>query len=130
MLMVETADRSSALALIGIQKVWDEVSRTAFVKRDLGLPIDCLPDISEEATIARSARAAEALQVLKQVDPSALPPDLALTHAVAQFTAQRISKEAARYWLAFDPLGIGFFAMFAPTAYGGGFLLSNVAGML
>lgn len=130
MRMDDAQGRSSALALVGIQKVWEDVARSPFVQRDLGQPIDRLPDIGEQAVAARSARAVEALAILDQAAVADLPHDLALTHAVARSTALRMSKEADRYWLAFDPLGIGFFAMFAPTAYGGGFLLSDVAGTL
>ena len=128
--MNEAAERASALALVGIERVWSEVRETPFVKRDMPLPVDRLPDIGEAATEARSTRAKEALAVLNQVDTAELPRDLALTHEVARSTAARMSKEAERYWNAFDPLGIGFFALFAPTAYGGGFLLGHVAGML
>lgn len=119
-----------ALALVGIDRVWAEVSQTPWVQRDLGRPVDRLPDIGETATAARSARAAEALSALDRVDTSRLPGDLRMTHLVARTTAARMAAEGERYWLAFDPLGIGFFALFAPTAYGGGFLLGHVAGML
>lgn len=128
--MNQSTDRASALALVGIEKVWSEVQRTPFVQRDLDAPIDRLPDISEGAVAARSFRAADALAILDRVQPSDLPHDLALTHAVAQSTARRMAQEEKRYWLAFDPLGVGFFALFAATAYGGGFLLNTVSGML
>lgn len=128
--MDEAQGEAIALALVGIDRVWSEVSQMPWVQRDLGRPVDRLPDIGEAAISARSARAAEALAALDRVDTSRLPGDLRLTHQVARTTAARLSAEAERYWLAFDPLGIGFFALFAPTAYGGGFLLGHVAGML
>ena len=128
--MLDAEGTAIALAIVGIDRVWEEVRRTPWVQRDLGLPVDRLPDISEAATIARSSRAADALIALDQVDVNLLPRDLQLTHHVARLTATRMASEADRYWLAFDPLGIGFFAMFSPTAYGGGFLLGHVVGML
>jgi len=128
--MEDALGEAIALALVGIDRVWAEVRRTPWVQRDLGLPIDRLPDISEAASAARSHRAAETLIALDRVDVTLLPRDLQLTYNVARLTATRMAAEADRYWLAFDPLGIGFFAMFAPTAYGGGFLLSHVVGML
>jgi uncharacterized protein (DUF885 family) len=128
--MKQTSDQAIALALVGIERVWAEVRRTPYAQRDLPFPIDRLPDIGEAATNARSQRADEALAILDSIDNALLPPDLAMTHHVARVTAARMSKEAERYWLAFDPLGIGFFALFAPTAYGGGFLLGQIAGML
>jgi len=30
------------------------------------------------------------------------------------------------YWIAFDPLGVGNFGLFAPTSYCGGLLLGNL----
>lgn len=128
--MVDVREHAIALALVGIDKVWSEIARTPWVQRDLGLPVDRLPDIGEDAVASRSGRATEALAVLDQADVALLPHDLRLTHGVAHKTAQRMASEAYRYWLAFDPLGIGFFALFAPTAYGGGFLLGHVSGML
>lgn len=127
---MDDAERSSALSLVGVQKVWDELARSPFVQRDLGVPIDRLPDISEEAVSARSTRAAEAIALLDRVNTSSLSRDMETNHEVARALANRMSGEGERYWLAFDPLGVGFFALFAPTAYGGGFLLGNVAGML
>jgi len=128
--MKQSKDQACALALVGIEKLWSEVQRTPFVQRDLDAPIDRLPDIGESAIAARSSRAADALVILDRVQSSDLPHDLALTHAVAQSTARRMAQEANRYWLVFDPLGVGFFALFAPTAYGGGFLLATISGML
>jgi uncharacterized protein (DUF885 family) len=128
--MVDAREHAVALALVGIDNVWSEVARTPWVQRDLGLPVDRLPDISEDAVANRSGRAAGALAILDRADVALLPHDLRLTHGVAHETAQRMASEAGRYWLTFDPLGIGFFALFAPTAYGGGFLLGHISGML
>ncbi|MCH8616621.1 DUF885 domain-containing protein [Sphingomonas sp. SM33] len=128
--MDDATGEAIALALVGIDKVWAEVRRTPWVERDLGLPVDRLPDIGEAAVAARSRRAAEALYALDRANEAFLPRELKLTHTVARLTAARMAAEADRYWLAFDPLGIGFFAMFAPTAYCGGFLLGHVGGML
>ena len=40
---------------------------------------------------------------------------------MAKLAAQQLSREEAWYWLLFDPARSGFYAMFAPTAYAGGF---------
>lgn len=128
--MVDAREQAVEIALVGIHKVWSEVARTPWVQRDLGQPVDRLPDIGQEAVAGRSQRATEAMTILDRTNVSLLPHDLRLTHCVAHKTAQRMAKEADRYWLAFDPLGIGFFALFAPTAYGGGFLLGHLSGML
>jgi uncharacterized protein (DUF885 family) len=127
---MDGTEEAIALALVGIDKVWAEVRRTPWVERDLGLPVDRLPDIGEPAVAARSRRATEALNTLDRANVEFLPSELKLTHSVARLTAARMAVEADRYWLSFDPLGVGFFAMFGPTAYGGGFLLGHVGGML
>jgi uncharacterized protein (DUF885 family) len=36
------------------------------------------------------------------------------------------AREADRYWNAVDPLGVGFFGLFLPAAYCGGFLLNYI----
>jgi uncharacterized protein (DUF885 family) len=127
--MTNPTEAAFALAMIGIDKVWAEIAKTPFVQRDLAGPIDRLPDIGEAAVIARSARAKEALAVLDKVDASSLPREIALTVSVARAAATRMASEAERYWLAIDVGGVGFFALFAPTAYSAGFLFSSVGGM-
>lgn len=128
--MGEEPEQAMAFAIAAIERVWEEVRRSALVQRDLGLPIDRLPDIGEDAVVARSERAAAALKSLERVYVAALPHDLALSVAVARISAARIASEGRRYWLAIDPLGTGFFALFGPTAYGGGFLLNHANSIL
>lgn len=123
-------DRALAAAMVAIEGVWREVSRSPFVQGDLGLPIDRLPDIGEEAVAARSARAAELLARIDDIDRSALPHEVGLTLAVARTTVARMAREAEWYWLVIDPLGVGFFGIFAPTAYCAGFMLNSVAATL
>jgi uncharacterized protein (DUF885 family) len=121
-----TDDQALAAALVAIDKSWSEVMRSPFVQGNLGLPIDRLPDIGEAATKARSARAAELLDRIDAVDRTALPHEIGQTLAVARSTVARMATEADHYWLAIDPLGVGFFGLFAPTAYCGGFLLNHI----
>lgn len=123
-------DRAMAIAMIAIEGVWAEVSRSPFVQGDLGLPIDRLPDISEAAITARSARAAELLARIDGIDRATLPHELGLTLAVARDTAARMAREASWYWLVIDPMGVGFFGMFAPTAYCFGFLQNYLGATL
>jgi uncharacterized protein (DUF885 family) len=49
---------------------------------------------------------------------------------LVKFRAHTWAREAEWYWTVSDPLGVGFFGMFLPTAYCGGFLLSFVHGQL
>ncbi len=49
---------------------------------------------------------------------------------LVRFRAGTWAREADWYWTVSDPIGVGFFGMFLPTAYCGGFLLSFVHGQL
>ena len=124
------ADQAAAAAIVAIEGVWDEVRQSPWVMRDLGKPVDRLPDIGEGATLARGARAQAWLDSIADIDRGILPRDIAITLEVARASAERFVLGARCYWLAFDYLGVGFFSMFAPTVYGGGWLLASVGGML
>lgn len=87
-----------------------------------------LPDLSEQGVIDRSAKAAELLARLNEIDDDQLPHDAALSVRLARHTLSHKAKAADWYWLVFDPLGVGFYAMFAPTSYGAGFLLNQISG--
>jgi uncharacterized protein (DUF885 family) len=119
-----------ALALSVLDGLWLDMREGPYIRRDLGVPIDRLPDIGEAAAIARSERASDLLERANAIDPHLLPRDVATSLGVARFTLERMAREGEWYWNVFDPLGGGFFAMFAPCAYGGGFLLKLVAGMV
>lgn len=121
-------DKSDALsrAVVLIHEAWSILAQSPFLMRDLGLQGARLPDLSEAGALARSQAAAELLTKLDALDRASLPSDVATTIDLVRFTAERWSREAEWYWLVFDPMGVGFFAMFAPTAYGGGFLLNNL----
>ncbi|WP_072312893.1 DUF885 domain-containing protein [Agrococcus sp. Marseille-P2731] len=85
-----------------------------------------IPDVGPEA-VARRARAARALLArIAEVDPASLPMPLSLDLAAAAAMAERWDVDDDDYWLTFDPMGIGFPSMFAPSAYSGGFLLGSV----
>ena len=117
------------LALTIVEDAWEEVRRSPYVARDLGLPVDRLPDLSEEAAHARSTRARQVLAKLDDLDVSSLPQELALTVEVARSQMAIREKAGDWYWLVFDPLEVGFYALYAPTAYGGGFLLGNLGNL-
>ncbi|MGH6613364.1 DUF885 domain-containing protein [Sphingomonas sp.] len=117
-------------AIVQIEQVWREVRHGLFLRRDLGEPITDLPDIGEEAAMARGARARGILNDIDAIDATLLPGEIATTLAVARVVATRLAREGEWYWLVFDPLGVGFFAMFAPTAYCAGFLLNSIHAIL
>ncbi len=91
-----------------------------------GTPVLRLPDFSEGAVLARSARARALMVDIDALDHRLLPPSIAATLSVARVNAYRWSHEGDWYWLVLDPLRVGFFGMFAPTAYCGGFFLNTL----
>ncbi len=113
-----------------IESVWQEMQRSPFVQRELGLAIDRFPEISEREAQRRAALGAEVLGRCAALADAPLEDELRLTLEVARFRASAWAEEANWYWLVFDPMGVGFYALFAPTAYAGGFLLNEVHGTL
>ncbi len=109
-------------------RIIDDVWTLSSANRVLGGTEDALnrlPDIGIEAITKRAAAGSALLDRIALLDAAALPHDLPLTLEIARRTAERWSREADWYWLVFDPLGAGFFAMFAPTAYCAGFFLNS-----
>jgi uncharacterized protein (DUF885 family) len=121
-----TTDHSLALALRIVDDAWEEVRRSVFIQQSLGAPITTLPQLSPGEAERRSAVGTSLLARVDAIDPAGLPHDLALTLRVVRFRARAWSQEADWYWTVIDPLGVGFFGMFLPTAYCGGFLLNHV----
>jgi len=115
-------DDGAVVAQEVIDGVWQELARTPFVALELG-GAPSLPDLSFEATAARAALARRLLAMAAEVDDASLTPELALTLDVARHRASMWERAEAWYWLVQDPLGVGFYAMFAPTAYSGAYLL-------
>lgn len=128
--MIAANDQAMALALKVLEGTWSELRASPYIQRDLGLPVDRLPDLSEEAAIDKSARAESLLRICDKIDSALLPEQLAISLGSARFTLDRMKREGDYYWLVFDPMGVGFFALFAPTSYAGGFLLKLVAGVV
>ncbi|MBE1529948.1 uncharacterized protein (DUF885 family) [Sphingopyxis sp. OAS728] len=109
-------------------RIIDDVWTLSSANRVLGGTEDALtrlPDVGIEAITKRAATGRDLLDRIALIDADALPHDLPLTLEIARRTAERWSREADWYWLVFDPLGAGFFAMFAPTAYCAGFFLNS-----
>ncbi|MDP9100870.1 MAG: DUF885 domain-containing protein [Actinomycetota bacterium] len=116
-------------ALAAVEDAWEQVQHSPYIARDLGRPVDRLPEITEEAALAQSARARAVLAKIEAIDVAELPHELRLTLEVARSQMTVRARAGEWYWLLFDPLQVGFYAMYAPTAYGGGFLLGTLAGL-
>lgn len=117
-------------ALRIIDEAWEEWRRSPLVQRQLGVTPVRWPDISFEAAQRRSEVGRSLLKRLAAIDPSVLPHDLALTLRLVRFRASTWSREAEWYWTVIDPIGCGFFGLFLPTAYCGGWLLNVAHGHL
>lgn len=113
-------------ALNALDEVWAVVRILDWHGGDPSVPAQ-LPDISLEATAKRAAIGRSVLERIARIDVSVLPHDLPITLELARQVADRWAREEDWYWLVFDPLGIGFYGMFAPTAYCAGVLQSSLA---
>jgi uncharacterized protein (DUF885 family) len=119
-------DPGLGLALRIVDDGWEEVRSSLFVQRQLGISPSRLPEVSLGESQRRSEVGLNLLRRLDALDTSALPHELALTLRLVRFRAQTWSREADWYWTVVDPMGVGFFGLFLPTAYCGGYLLSLV----
>jgi uncharacterized protein (DUF885 family) len=113
-------------ALRAIDDVWNEVKTGPFIARELGERIDRLPDAGYQNAQRLAEYGRELLERFDTLDFAALPADLAITAAVARDRAALWVRTAQWYWVVFDPAGAGFFSLFAPTAYAGGFALNFI----
>lgn len=113
-----------------VEDAWQEVLRGLYTQQNLGLVPERLPDLSAMEASRRSAVGTALLTRLGKVDAGALPHDLALSLRLVRFRAEIWAREEQVYWLATDPLGLGYFGMFLPTAYCGGFLFNFVHAIL
>ena len=100
--------------------------RDPLVARALGRTLEQLPDIGLDAIARRTREGKDIVARIDRLDTAALPADLALDLSVARTLATGWTRTEERYWLVFDPLGDGFFSMFAPSAYSGAFVLNIV----
>jgi uncharacterized protein (DUF885 family) len=113
-----------------IDEAWQEVRAGTYVQQRLGTKPERLPDLSLASAQRRTALGKSLLARIAVIDEDALPHDLALTLRLVQFRARIWAREAEWYWTVLDPLGIGMFGMFLPTAYCGGLLLNHVHSQL
>jgi len=127
--MTHRTEEMFGLSQRAIELVWSEMAAFPLSPVAAGRTVDRLPDVGLANAARRSALGRQVLDIINRIDARALPRDQWLTLEVARWTAARWAREEEWYWLLFDPSGKGFFAMFAPTAYAGGYLLGLVAGI-
>lgn len=121
-----TRDEMIGHAMALAHDVWLESARTSSILAATGEPLRALPRLDYADAERRADLGRKLLERAEAIDLKALPHELELTVRVAIDRAQAWRRQADWYWLVFDPLGLGFYALFAPTAYGGGFLLSSL----
>ena len=121
-----TQDEMIGHAMALAHDVWLESARTSSILAATGEPLRALPRLDYADAERRAELGRKLLERAEPIDLKALPHELELTVRVAIDRAQAWKRQADWYWLVFDPLGLGFYALFAPTAYGGGFLLSGL----
>lgn len=113
-------------AIGAIEAVWTELAQRPLIAQELGRNTDRLLTISPEVIAQRSARARNLLVRLDAVDHIDLPSDISLTLQAARYRVASWAREEDWYWLLCDPMGAGFYAIFLPTAYGGGWMINQL----
>ena len=113
-----------------VEDAWEEHRRSSHVQSQIEGTTLRLPDLSEDAADRRSRTGRDLLARIGRLDVARLPVQLALSLRLAAFLARIWSREAQWYWTVIDPMGVGFFGMFLPTAYCGGFLLAGIRSQL
>jgi uncharacterized protein (DUF885 family) len=123
-----TAALGTALRII--DDAWEVVRQGSWVKKQLGLPLDRLPDLSYAEAERRTRLGRSLLARIEALDLECLPADVGLTVRLVRHRASTWAREAEWYWTVCDPVGIGFFGMFLPTAYCAGFVFNFVHNQL
>lgn len=125
--IISEHDTASLNAAIGIiDDAWEELRRSPSVQRQMGAVPARLPEVSFAEAQRRSAVGRSLLRRLDELESSPLPHDLALTLRLVRFRSNSWAREAEWYWMVVDPLGEGYFGLFLPTAYCGGFVFTSV----
>ncbi len=121
-------ERSSRLVERAADMAWQYIGQFVYFREKAGLPLDGgIPEISLEAAEKRAAIGKEILNLLDQADDALLSHDAGLTSRLVRFYAENWAKDADRYWLAYDIMGILYYGPFIQTAYTGGFVFKYVS---
>jgi uncharacterized protein (DUF885 family) len=119
-------DDNLGRALRLLSDVWDTLRQSPATQQQMDGVMSRLPDLSLNGAQARSTAAKELLDRMQGLDEEALPHGVQVALRQARYRLSNVAVEARWYWMVIDPLGIGFFGMFAPSAYCGGHLLNAV----
>ncbi|WP_158080847.1 DUF885 family protein [Pelomonas sp. KK5] len=120
-------DTNLATALSLLADCWEAMRRiNAAAAGFSGEKLTRLPDLSLAGAERNAATAKRLLERIAALDEAALPHPVATTLRQARYYLQGVARQAEWYWLALDPAGLGFYGLFAPSAYCGGFVLNGV----
>ena len=122
---IETLRAAALIAAVG-----DELAAHPFSHQTSGTLLQRIPTPDEGEANRRSSLAREWLLTLAAIDRAGLSDRLQLQLALAEATARRLVREAEWYWTVHDPIGLGFFGLFGPTAYCGGWYIGILTQML
>ena len=103
---------------------WDFLRKTPFTAQQIDGRLTRLPDLGPDAVAARAAHARALFARIDVVDIGALPASMSIPLSQARYALRAQAHADEWYWLVIDPMEVGFYGLFLPTAYGGGFLLN------
>jgi len=120
-MMADNAQTGDAVRLIS--EAWELSRESAFVQMWQGERPGHLPDFSAEAARAASAKAQAIARQIDRIDAWSLPHAIGVPLRQARY-AMGVREHAGDWYpVVFDPSGVGFYGLFAPSAYCGGFVL-------
>ena len=107
-------------------EAWEVFRDCAFVRTQQGERLAQLPDLSGEAAHAVSVKAESIAARIDEIDAWSLPHTLAVPLRQARYAMEVRRRAGAWYPTVCDPSGIGFYGLFTPSAYCGGFVLQFI----
>jgi uncharacterized protein (DUF885 family) len=119
-------DNTLGTALRLLSDIWDVQRSAVFGQLQADGTISSLPDLSLDGARRRSDSARALLERMDALIDVDLPHAIQLLLRQARHRLGVVRREADWYWTVMDPSGMGFFGMFAPSPYCGGFILNFV----
>ncbi len=119
-----------AVAMRILADAWEAQRRGPFASMQIEGSMERLPDLSLDGAVAKSQAAKALIARIDALDATGLPAPITAALAQARYGADVRQHAGDWYWTVVDPADIGFYGLFLPTGYCGGFLLNFVFGSL
>lgn len=103
-----------------VASIGEELADTLFAAQTQARPLTRIAACDEAEAARRASLGRGWLDALARLDRTGLADDDRLNLAIAETTARRLASAHDWFWHVHDPLGMGFFGRFGPTAYAGG----------